>query len=87
MAGADPDPVRICEEASRFHHLVIIGKGLSHPHEDNVAHPLTSEALNRKDLLDDLPRCEVAHQSAKAGGAKWTTDTATSLGRNARRPP
>ena len=86
MASADPESVLIGQEASRFHHLLIVGKGLSHAHKDDVADAIAGQARNGEDLIDDLTRCEIAYQSTESGGAKGAPDAAACLRRDARRP-
>src|SRR5690606_25891938 len=73
------EPRVVAEDANRAHHLVVVVKGLTDPHEDDAVDPRPE----LHDLRDDLLRREVALQARLARGAEAAGDATAHLRRNA----
>ena len=85
VTGADTDAVRVVEDAQCLEDLVVVGKRLALPHEDNARGALAKVVGYMKYLVNDLLGGQRALEAVEAGSAKSATHAATGLGGHADR--
>ena len=90
-ARADPEPLRVVEEADRVEHPIRVVERLAHPHEDDVVggaavagSPVGPQRVPRRPvpvqhLVDDLAGAQLAGEAGLPGGAEGTADRAPGL--------
>ena len=81
-AGVDGEGGGVGEDRDRREHAVEVGERLAHALEDDAADAGAGGQVctHEPDLLDDLPRLEVALEAEAAGGAEGTGEGAADLG-------
>jgi hypothetical protein len=87
--GVDALGARIGQDRDRRQHAVEVGHRLAHALEHHAVDALPGRQLapHQPDLLDDLPRLEVAAQAEPAGGAERTGQRAPDLRADAHADP
>ena len=99
VACADPQPLRVVQQAHRLEHAVGVVQRLAHAHEDDVvvaaARARTPVGAKRQPrvtvpvqhLVDDLARRQLAAEPGLAGGAERAAHRAARLAGDADRGP